>query len=132
MELAHDWKIERVLEALQNKQRLELTQFIEKRYETRFFDPISLLEEEAVRNVPCSKGKHDPNGHVRPFGFAIMSLACLLIETLESYRRGIPTTSKEDFKKIISDSNYQQRPKPAKCAEAKFRERERHSRVSSN
>jgi len=41
-----------------------------------------------------------------------------MIETLESYRLGLPTTNKEDFKRIRRDCNYSQRPPQVKCAEA--------------
>src|SRR5262245_41995697 len=45
-----------------------------------------------------------------------MSLACQMIETMESYRRGVPTTNKGDFSRIMQDSNYSLRPSNVKCA----------------
>lgn len=121
MELAPQWEIETVLDALRSKERLRLAQFIECRYETRFFEPIRLLENEAIRGIPWKQGDPDPTKPIRPYGFAIMSLACQMIETLESYRLGVPTTNEGDFEKIRLDSNYSQRPRQVKCAEADVR-----------
>ncbi len=117
MELAPQWEIETVLDALRSKNRLQLAQFIEDRYETRFFEPICLLEKEAIRGIPWKLGDPDPTEPIRPYGFAIMSLACQMIETLESYRLGLPTTSTDDFKRIRRECNYSQRPPQVKCAE---------------
>lgn len=89
MELAPKWEIEAVLDALRDRKRVRLAQFIETRYQTRFFEPISILEKEAVRGICWKKGDSDPREPIRPYGFAIMSLACQMIETLESYQRGI-------------------------------------------
>ncbi len=106
MELAPGWSIEKVLGALQgekrSEKRLELAQFIEERYNKRFFEPIALLEREAVREIPWPT--------VRPYGFAIMSLACQMVETLESYTKGIPTTSTDDFAWMTKDANYKKIP----------------------
>jgi hypothetical protein len=118
MELAPRWEIETVLDSLRSKERLRLAQFIKDRYETRFFEPICLLENEAIKGIPWRLGDPDPTEPIRPYGFAIMSLACQMIETLESYRLGLPTTNKEDFKRIRRDCNYSQRPPQVKCAEA--------------
>ena len=118
MELAPQWEIETVLAALRSKKRLQLAQFIEDRYETRFFEPICLLEKEAIRGIPWKLGDPDPTEPIRPYGFAIMSLACQMVETLESYRLGVPTTNKGDFGKIEHDGNYSHRPTEVDCDEA--------------
>ena len=118
MELASQWEIETVLDALRSKKRLQLAQFIEDRYETRFFEPIRLLEREAIRGIPWKLGDTDPTEPIRPYGFAIMSLACQMVETLESYRLGVPTTNKGDFGKIERDGNYSHRPAEVDCDEA--------------
>jgi hypothetical protein len=97
VELAPKWEIEAVLDALRDKKRLQLAEFIETRYQTRFFEPISILEKESVRGICWKKGDSDPREPIRPYGFAIMSLACQMIETLEAYQRGIPTTNRDDF-----------------------------------
>jgi hypothetical protein len=109
MELAPEWDIKRVLNALhgekRQEKRLQLAQFIEGRYNKRFFEPISVLETGAVRGKSA-----------RPYGFAIMSLACQMVETLESYREGIPTTSKGDFDWMTTkDPNYKKSPKQVTC-----------------
>jgi len=117
VELAPQWEIGAVLDALRDTNRPQLAKFIERRYETRFFEPISLLEKAAVSGINWKKGDSDPSEPIHPYGFAIMSLACQMIETIESYRRGIPTTNKDDFKRIMRDSNYPRRPSTVKCAE---------------
>jgi hypothetical protein len=121
MELAPHWEIETVLDALRSKKRLQLVQFIECRYETRCFEPIRLLEREAIKGIAWKLGDPDPTEPIRPYGFAIMSLACQMIETLESYRLGVPTTNEGDFEKIRLDRNYSQRPRQVECAEADVR-----------
>lgn len=59
--------------------------------------------------IACSdawpKGNPQPSAPVRPYGLAIMSIACTMIETLESHRRGIPTTNRDDFKYSIKTHN---------------------------
>ncbi len=117
MELASGWTIDRVLDATQSKNRLELVQFLKDRYEKRFFEPIALLEREAIRGIPWTNGNLDPESPIRPYGFAIMSLACQMIETLESYRRGIPTTSKNDFSWMTKNAGYSSIPAQFKCDE---------------
>jgi hypothetical protein len=115
MELAPQWEIETVLDALRTKQRPQLARFIEDRYETRFFQPICLLEKEAIKDIPWKLDDPDPTEPIRPYGFAIMSLACQMIETLESYRLGVPTTSTRDFRVIECDCNYPDRPSEVNC-----------------
>jgi hypothetical protein len=51
MELASGWPIETVLEAIQSKDRSALVQFLKVRYEKRFFEPIALLEKEAMQGI---------------------------------------------------------------------------------
>jgi hypothetical protein len=57
-----------------------LIDFIEQRHTKRFFSPI-----ECLRNAQ-SHG-----------GFAMMALCCLLIETLQSYRDGLPSTDRREL-----------------------------------
>ena len=124
MELAHGWEIGRVLDALTGKRRLDLADFLRDRYEQRFFDPIALLEREAIRGINWTKGSPEPEATIRPYGFAIMSLACQMIETLESYRRGIPTTSKNDFCWMIKDDRHKSLPQLS-CTEGEIPETEK-------
>jgi hypothetical protein len=44
-----------------------------------------------------------------------------MIETLESYRLGVPTTNRGDFGKIGLDGNYSHRPPEVNCDEADVR-----------
>ena len=63
-----------------------LIEFVRQRYEERFLDPIRTL-----RSAPR---------HSRGFGFAIMALCSLLIESLQSYRYGLPTTDAGEFGRL--------------------------------
>lgn len=70
----------RALEASSNKH--ELGQFIVERFNERYFRPIE-----------DSSSKH---------GFASLAVACIVIETLESFYQGLPDTKKAS-KKMFSD-----------------------------
>jgi hypothetical protein len=63
---------------------MQLTYFLSERYEERFFSPIR-----------CLIGSEIPG-----YGFAIMSLCCLLIETIQCYRLGWPASSPSELKKL--------------------------------
>ena len=52
--------------------RAAIAAFIEERFTERYFSPFG--------------------SHRRCHGFVLMSLSCLLIETLEAFRRGLPTS----------------------------------------
>jgi hypothetical protein len=84
--LARNWTKSRVLECLDKKQRLEVTKFLDDRYRERFFDPIRCLKKA--------------QGNEAGYGFAIMALCCLMIETIESYRQGLPSASKDDMEAL--------------------------------
>jgi hypothetical protein len=121
MELATGWDIARVVGVLvgkdRAKSRAELAEFLQIRYAQRFFAPISLLEKEATRGIKWPKDKSDPDEPIRAYGFAIMSLACQMIETLQSYRKGIPTTSQCDFHWMTNtDGRYKNSPKQVECS----------------
>jgi hypothetical protein len=81
--LARNWNTERVIECLEGKQKFELIRFLDERYSERFFGPINCL-----RQAP-------DNEH--GYGFAIMALCCLLVETIECYREGLPSSFKKDL-----------------------------------
>ena len=81
--LARNWSKRRVLECLESERKFELVRFLEERYSERFFKPIRCLREAA--------------GNEQGYGFAIMALCCLLIETIQCYRQGLPSLSKEDL-----------------------------------
>src|SRR4051812_44253204 len=76
--LAADWRISRVRKALRAKDKAGLIEFIRQRHRERFFEPI-----EKLRDAP---------GNVQGYGFAMMALCSLLIETIQSYREGLPST----------------------------------------
>lgn len=81
--LARNWKKSKVLMCHNTKERFGLVCFLRERYSERFFEPIDCLLEAP--------------GNDKGFGFAIMSLCCLLIETLQCYRLGWPSSSRTDI-----------------------------------
>lgn len=90
MELAPEYSIRRVEDLLNSngskRARTSLVKFIRVRHKNRFFDPITHL------------GKIQ-GGHVG-YGFAMMSLCSLLVETIQCYKTGLPTTDRREFQKL--------------------------------
>ena len=86
--LATGWPISRVVACLQSANKNDLIAFLERRYEERFFKPIHILKTNA--------------GNHRGFGFAIMALCSLLIESLQSYRYGLPTTYEAEYSQRLA------------------------------
>jgi len=84
--LAKNWPRSRVLTCLGNSDKCELGRYLKERYEDRFLKPIELL-----RSAP-----HNEVG----YGFALMALCCLLIETIESYRKGWPSSYGRELKNL--------------------------------
>jgi hypothetical protein len=76
--LAANWRISRLRECLKKRDRAGLALFIRERHTERFFQPIAQLGAT--------------EGNVPGYGFAMMALCSLLVETLQSYREGLPTT----------------------------------------
>src|SRR5689334_16438417 len=84
--LAAGWRISRVRISLRTKDRAGLIEFIRQRHRERFFDPIQQL-----RNAETGQ---------QGYGFAIMALCSLLIETIQSYRDGLPTTDGRELGRL--------------------------------
>lgn len=89
--LARDWSASRVQSCLDLAEKHSLLLFIDKRYRERFFDPISRLM--------------DSQGQLNGFGFAIMALCSLLIESLQCYRYGLPTTYEAEYRNSLNAMN---------------------------
>ena len=85
-ELATGWTLSRVEDCLCREDKGALVKFIAQCYENRFLNPIKIL-----RVAPSQ---------ARGYGFAIMALCSLLIESLQSYRYGLPTKNKAEFKRL--------------------------------
>jgi len=75
--LANNWPVTKVDDCLTRQARSEIIHFLRERHEERFFDPIRHL------TASCNK---------QGYGFAIMALCFLLIETIQCYRCGLPGT----------------------------------------
>ncbi len=73
-ELASDFRVADYLAAVARRDRPTIAEGIHRRFRERYLDPIS--DSRAPRH-----------------GFTMMAVACLMIEALESFRRGWPDTS---------------------------------------
>jgi hypothetical protein len=87
-ELAIKWPLSRVETCLDAGEKKLLVSLIQCRYKERFLDPIRTLRSE--------------KGHARGYGFAIMALCSLLIESLQSYRYGLPTTHEAEYASLAA------------------------------
>lgn len=92
-----DWKAL----TLRNKPEYEdhwqrAVDIVEKRLNDRYFEPCKLL----IDSEPCESEDSRPPR----YGFTIMAINCLLVETLQSFKMGKPSTenqSKELSKKFL-------------------------------
>lgn len=87
MLLAADWTVKDVRRCLREGDKQGLIDFLRQRHDERFFTPIKLL----------GSAKRNWQGH----GFAIMSLCSLLIETIQSYRDGLPSTNWRELQRLV-------------------------------
>lgn len=69
----------------------ELRTFLQNRHEARFFGPIECLR--------TASNTHDG------YGFSMMALCCLLVETIQCYREGMPSTSEKEWRELVSIQN---------------------------
>lgn len=94
--LSRNWTVTKVEDALEQDDKNRLFQFLTERYRERFFAPIKLLIDESKHRKPSGDWR---------FGFSIMALCCLLIETIQCYREGLPTTSGHELRtcRVIRD-----------------------------
>lgn len=86
--LAKYWRISRVQRCLDSAEKDSLLQFIDQRYQERFFAPI--------RRLLDSPDQFDG------YGFAIMALCSLLIESIQCFRYGLPTTHDTEYRNSLS------------------------------
>lgn len=100
--LAPNWRAGRVLDCLVKGRhaKKDLITFIAERHKARFFAPIKHLQ-----GTPrLHKGRQGFG-----YGFAVMALCALLIETIQSYWEGLPSTNKRelsDLKKRTAPPEY--------------------------
>jgi len=85
-ELAIGWPLSRVETCLNAGDKNLLVSLIQRRYEERFLEPIRTLRSA--------------RGHANGYGFSIMALCSLLIESLQSYRYGLPTTYEREYRAL--------------------------------
>ena len=91
IELAPGYPASKVEELLKSGETKQLVKFLRKRYKERFFRPIKCLRS-AKKNY-------------EGYGFSIMALCCLLIETIQCYRVGLPTTGTGNWKYLDKMQN---------------------------
>src|SRR6266852_4243364 len=85
-ELARGWRASRVQSCLDQGKNRQLVDFLRQRFDDRFFEPIKVL-----RRAP---------GNTQGYGFAIMSLCSLLVESIQCFRLGLPSTYEGDLRKL--------------------------------
>lgn len=96
MLLARNWSKTQVLDCLEKEQKYEVIRFLRERYEERFFVPIRYLKTA--------------EGNDQGFGFAVMSLCCLLIETFECYRQGLPSSYHKELQELANSPENENPP----------------------
>lgn len=89
-ELASGWNISRVNLCLDVADKNSLVLFLTQRYEERFLEPIRTLGSSP--------------GHYHGYGFAIMALCSLLVESIQCYRDGLPTTHAAEYNGLAAFS----------------------------
>jgi hypothetical protein len=94
--LARNWTWSRVRECLDKRQKFELIRFLKERYTERFFNPIRCLREAS--------------GNEQGYGFAIMALCCLLIETVECYEEGLPSSAGKELNDLTGSVKNKEAP----------------------
>ena len=87
MELAPNCTVVEVTNWLDMGNTTKLANFLRKRHEARFFDPIECLRKAADTYTG--------------YGFSMMSLCCLLTETIQCFREGMPTTSRKEWSELV-------------------------------
>jgi len=94
IELAPGWRVTRVREALTRQAKKPLIQFLRDRYRRLYFEPIFLLDKE-------SRTRRGANSQEEwHFGFAITALCCLLVETFQCYRLGLPSSHRRELQNL--------------------------------
>lgn len=91
--LSKNWTVAQVEQALDADDKQKLILFLRERHGERFFEPIHVLLEQSERRRHESGADRDWR-----FGFSIMALSCLLVETFQSYREGSPSTNRKERK----------------------------------
>jgi len=86
VELARKWPSAEVADCLDRRDKDELVRFVKERHEQRFFGPIRALR-------PFNKS-----------GFAITALCSLLVETIQSYRLGLPSTHRGELQQFVKEA----------------------------
>lgn len=87
--LAAGWPLWRVRDCLNKDEKDRLIRFLECRYDERFLQPIRLLTAAT--------------GNWQGYGFSIMALCSLLIETIQSFWEGLPSTHTAELRKLKND-----------------------------
>ncbi|MEK7995024.1 MAG: hypothetical protein AAB403_14555 [Planctomycetota bacterium] len=84
--LASGWPVSKVCRSLRRRHKFDLINFLRERYDERFFQPIQLL-----RNAV---GSH------QGYGFAMMALCSLLVESIQCCRDGLPSTNTRELRNL--------------------------------
>jgi len=95
MRFAEGWDKNRVQKMLRRKRPDQLAEFIKARHDERFLQPLRVLKAAS--------------GNEQGFGFAMLAICSLLVETIQSYRDGLPTTDRGEFSDLTNLNNIPQR-----------------------
>jgi hypothetical protein len=91
MELAPGCPAEDVAKWLEIEDTAKLSTFLRNRHEARFFGPIECLQTAS-------------NAH-HGYGFSMMALCSLLVETIQCFREGMPSTSEKEWRELVGIQN---------------------------
>ena len=83
-ELAFRWTATEVEACLNKGRKKKLVEFLQARYDWRFFKPITCLHDEE---------RHNHKG----YGMSIMALCALLVESIQCCRHGLPSTYRPEL-----------------------------------
>jgi len=101
-----------VQSCLDSPDKDSLVEFVDQRYRERFFEPVEKLMESPSQ--------------LQGYGFAIMALCSLLIESLQCYRYGLPTTYEAEYRKSLNafnpPANYRINPAERKNGKEAFQD----------
>jgi hypothetical protein len=100
MNLAPGWPIDKVETALSLANASELVTFLKTRYESLFLIPLEVLAKKSDEIRKSTTDRTATQDDYWQFGFAIMSLSCLLVEVLYCYTAGLPSTHRGELKEL--------------------------------
>lgn len=103
MELAPRWPVGRVRKALRGGSKHALVDFLQDRHCALFCEPIKTLSAESHKRLQSASVGRNACKQWQ-FGFAITALCCLLVETFQCYRAGLPSSNRGELERLAKKS----------------------------